>query len=295
MRTAREGVLAAGDFRGRGRMGQHGRLRLSFRWQGERTILKERFASAPFGAVRANYPDGSGVPEVQITNPSGGVLGGDRLALEVDVASGASATVLTQAANKAYRGAEASQSAVLRVEDGAYLEYLPHHLIPYPCSDYRQETKFFLARDATLLAWDAFAAGRLARGERFAFTRLRGRTEIRREDTPEAVDGFDLSGGGEPFGGFSYVAAAYILAPRNLGPLADDLHHYLADDGGLRDVLASASAPAPDLCVVRVLAHDAPALYHALNLAREIARGDLGLPAPARAVSWAPVESSLWR
>jgi urease accessory protein len=61
--------------------------------------------------MRANYPDGSGVPEVQITNPSGGILGGDRLETEVIVEPSAAATVLTQAANKAYRGTEAAQSA----------------------------------------------------------------------------------------------------------------------------------------------------------------------------------------
>jgi len=104
------------------------------------------------------------MPEVQITNPSGGILGGDRLEMDVSVASGALATVLTQAVNKAYRGAESSQHAVFRVEDGAFLEYLPHHLIPYPNSDYRQTTLFHLAPDA-LIAWDAFSAGRVARRE----------------------------------------------------------------------------------------------------------------------------------
>ncbi|MEJ7631132.1 MAG: hypothetical protein WKF28_01400 [Rubrobacteraceae bacterium] len=50
-------------------------------------------------------------------------------------------------------------------------------------------------------------------------------------------------------------------------------------------VLASASAPAPGLCVVRVLATGAPALYRALNLVRDAARSNLDLPAPARMVS----------
>lgn len=147
-----------------GRMGQRGGLRLSFGRRGGRTVLGERFASAPFGAVRANYQDGSGTAEVQITNPAGGVLGGDRFKLHVAVDSGASAIVVTQAANKAYLGAEPSQRAVFRVESRAFLEYLPHHLIPYSGSDYRQATTFHLASDAVLITWDAFVAGRVARG-----------------------------------------------------------------------------------------------------------------------------------
>ncbi|MEJ7633043.1 MAG: urease accessory protein UreD, partial [Rubrobacteraceae bacterium] len=186
------GASGVGGPRGRGRTGQRGWLRLSFEKRSGRTVLVEKFASAPFGAVRANYPDGSGMAEVQITNPSGGILGGDHLEMEVAVAPGASATVITQAANKAYRGAGSSQRAVFRVEGGPFLEYLPHHLIPYPNSDYRQTARFHLVPDAALIAWDAFAAGRVARGEMFAFTRLRSQTEIHRDGIPEAIDGLDL-------------------------------------------------------------------------------------------------------
>lgn len=112
------------------RSGQDGRLRLSFGRRGGGTALVDRYASAPFGAVRANHPDMSGMPEVQVTNPSGGIFGGDRLEVEIDLAPGSSTTVLTQAANKAYRGEDALQRTTIRVGEGALLEYLPHHLIP---------------------------------------------------------------------------------------------------------------------------------------------------------------------
>ena len=261
--------------------GQGGMLRLSFGRRGEGTVLAQRHTSAPFGAVRANYPDGSGMPEVQITNPSGGILGGDFLEVNVDVSPGSSATVLTQAANKAYRGEEASQTAVFRVGGGAFLEYLPHHLIPYAGSNYRQETTFHLAGDAALFAWDAFSAGRVARGERFAFDRLRSRTNVFREGVPEVIDGLDLAGGDEPFGGYSYTAAAYVLAARDLGPLAKSLHDFLA---GFSGTIASASATAPGLCAVRVLTDKAPKLYGALNGVRTLARQSFEMPAPARRV-----------
>lgn len=261
--------------------GQHGSLRLSFEPREGRTILAGRYSRSPFGAVRANYPDGSGIPEVQITNPSGGVLGGDRLDLEIFLASGSSATVLTQAANKAYRGEASEQRAVFNVGEGAFLEYLPHHLIPYPGSNYRQETTIHLAPDATLIAWDSFAAGRIARGERFAFENIYGRTKIFRDGLPEVVDGLDLTGGAERFGGFSYSAAAYIVAPKELGPLAERLHDLLA---GIPGALASASAPSFGLCAVRALTADAHALYRVLNRSRDLARGFLDLPVSAREI-----------
>lgn len=66
--------------------------------------------------------------------------------MEVELASRSRATVLTQAANKAYRGRVAVQETNIRVKDGASLEYLPHHLIPYPRSTYRQRTTFHLGQ-----------------------------------------------------------------------------------------------------------------------------------------------------
>lgn len=74
---------------------------------------------------------------MQITNPSGGILGGDHLDLEVSLAPGSSATVLTQAANKVYRGTDSGQTALFRIGERATLEYLPHHLIPYADSSHR--------------------------------------------------------------------------------------------------------------------------------------------------------------
>ena len=259
------------------RTGQRGSLRLSFERRDGRTVLAGRYTSSPFGAVRANYPDGSGIAEVQITNPSGGILGGDRLELDVSLSGGV--TVLTQAANKAYRGETAGQRALFRVGDGAFLEYLPHHLIPYSGSDYRQETTFQLAADSTLITWDAYAAGRVARAERFAFTGLHSRTRISRDVIPEVVDGFELTGGTEWFGGYSYIATAHILAPQNLEPLAEELHDLLA---GVPGSLASSSALSSGVCAIRALTEDAPTLYRLLNHSRDSARRFLGLPLPAR-------------
>jgi urease accessory protein len=202
--------------------------------------------------------------------------------MDIALAPGSAATILTQAANKVYKGAQARQNATFRVGEGSFLEYLPHHLIPFARSSYRQETEIHLATDATLIAWDAVSAGRVARGERFAFDGLSARMRIFRENLPEVVDGFDLYAGGEPFGGYSYVGAAYVLASRNLEPLAEKLDGALS---GAPRVLASASAPAQRLCAVRVLARDATALYRALNTFRTVARAYLDLPPAAREIS----------
>src|SRR3712207_3004740 len=103
------------------RTGQRGPLWLSFEPKEDSTVLAGRYTSSPFGTVRANYPDGSGIPEIQIINPSGGILGGDSLELEISLAPGSPATILTQAANKAYRGASSEHRALSHVGEGAFI------------------------------------------------------------------------------------------------------------------------------------------------------------------------------
>ena len=139
-----------------------------------------------------------------------------------------------------------------------------------------------LAVDATLVVWDAVSAGRAARGERFAFDGLSARMYIFKENLPEVVDGFELCAGSEPFGGYSYVGAVYVLAPWDMEPLAEKLHGALS---GTPRVLASASAPAPRLCAVWILAREATALYRALNAFRTVVRAYLDLPPATRVIS----------
>jgi urease accessory protein len=237
-------------------------------------VIAERRFQAPLGSVRASYRDASGTAVVVTTHPAGGVLGGDRLDVGVELAEDARATILDQGATQAYRGFPACRHTVLRVADGAVLEHLPHHVIPFAGSSLALETRFELGGSGTLLAWDALAAGRVARGERFAFERLESRTALARNGLPVVSDGIQLEGGGEPFGGFSYLGAVYVAAPLDLSPLSDEIHGALT---GGRSVLASASAPVKGACVVRVLCHGAPELYEALGRARALARRELGL------------------
>jgi urease accessory protein len=249
---------------------------------GGRTALVRRFASQPWGAVQVARPDASGVPEVVLTNPGGGTLGGDRLELTVEVGPGARATVCTQGATKVYRGAQAVQRTRLGVGEGGVLEHVPHHVIPFAASRWRQETVVDLAPGARLLAWEAFSAGRLARGERFAFAGLASRTLLLRGGAPVAVDGCELGGGGEPFGGWAYLATVFIVTPEGLGGLADELHALLAARGPA--VLGSASTPQTGVLCTRLLTATAPALTGALNALRACARPVLGLDPAGREI-----------
>ena len=133
---------------------------------------------------------------VHLHNVSGGVLAGDRLSLDIEVAPGAAAQITTTGATRLYRhrpGApDSEQHTRLTVAPGALLEYLPDPVIPYAASRHLQRTEIHLDRDAALFWWEVLAPGRLAAGERFAFERLQVQTAIYAADLPILREDFLL-------------------------------------------------------------------------------------------------------
>jgi urease accessory protein len=110
------------------------------------------------------------------------LLGGDRLALVVDVGAGACVQITTTGATRVYRardGAPATaQSNEIAVGENALLEYLPDTLIPFAGARFSQRTRIRLAAGAGLFWWEILAPGRQARGEIFEYESLELRTDL---------------------------------------------------------------------------------------------------------------------
>jgi urease accessory protein len=111
----------------------------------------------------------------------GGLLAGDQIDLHVEVAAGASLMIGTQASTKIYRsphGVAAEQSLHATIADGASLLVLPDAVTPFATACYQQQQRFDVAPTGTLVLLDWLTSGRLARGERWAFSRYRSRNDI---------------------------------------------------------------------------------------------------------------------
>jgi urease accessory protein len=80
--------------------------------------------------------------------------------------------------------AVATADIVLRLDAGAFLEYVPDPLIPYAAACYRQESVWEVDESATLIVGEVIAAGREARGERAAYRRIETEVEALRPDGP---------------------------------------------------------------------------------------------------------------
>lgn len=264
----------------------------------------------PAGTVRISQVDADGVGELQITNPSGGLLAGDRMDTVIAVGPNARLSVVTQGANRvcgAATGAPIRTTVLdtrLTVADGAVLEWVPHHLVPYARARVHQRTAVALAPTAGLIAWEALSTGRSARGERAAWDRVDSRLRVTDGQRPLVADGAVLDSGGEPFDGADLTATLVVRLPPRVdgrgadraagsgprpgggslgraGNLADALH---GRAGSVPGVLASASALDERLVVARVLARDTAALYALLAVWRPASRQAVRLPPASRAV-----------
>lgn len=143
-------------------------LHLGFERKKTKTLLAHRSHRGPLTVQRPFYPEG-GLCHVYILHPPGGVVAGDKLFIDVEVASDAEALVTTPAAGKFYRsdGKQASQTVALNIKQGAVMEWLPQETIIYQGGRVASTVKITLENDARFIAWEILALGRPASGEGF--------------------------------------------------------------------------------------------------------------------------------
>src|ERR1700739_1270423 len=129
------------------RVGRDGFLRLRFARSGARTILAQSRFSLPLQAL-APLALEDGAAYLMLLNPTGGVLGGDHLITEVVLEAGTHVCLTTPSATRIYRTSEqpAILETVIRVGEGATLEYLPDHVIPHDGSALCQSLRIEIAR-----------------------------------------------------------------------------------------------------------------------------------------------------
>lgn len=124
----------------------------------------------------------------------GGLVDGDAIHLDVEVARDAAGLLGTQASTKVYRcpTSTCTQRTNARVEDGALLAIVPDPIACFAEARYEQTTTIALAPSASIVLVDAFTAGRAARGERWDFHRYAARTSVTRSSAPLLVDSIVL-------------------------------------------------------------------------------------------------------
>jgi urease accessory protein len=151
----------------------HGRLQLSYRRDGARTLAHDAH-DGPLRVLKALYPEGDGICHHVLVHPPGGIAGGDHLDIAVDVGADAHALITSAGAARFYRSDDkpAAQVARLHVQQDARLEWLPLETIAFPGCRASNQVQFELAPGAQCLGWDLLALGLPAADQAFTTGRI---------------------------------------------------------------------------------------------------------------------------
>jgi urease accessory protein len=165
-------------------------LQLVYRADRGKTQAIRHQGIAPLKVQRSFYPEGDEICHNVILHTAGGIVGGDRLQVDVSLQPSARAVITTAAAGKIYgsNGSLATQSIVHNIAADASLEWLPQETIIFDGAIFRQSLRVNLAATANWLGWEINRFGRTARGEKFVSGEWRSATEVYREGKPIWID-----------------------------------------------------------------------------------------------------------
>ena len=255
-------------------MGWHGALALRYSRHDERTLVRDRH-DGPLRVLKSLHPEGAEVCHSVLVHPPGGIVGGDRLAIEIDVEAGAHALVTTPGATRFYRsaGETAMQTLAVRAAAGSRFEWLPLETIAFSGCIAENRSRFELAPGAEMIGWDVTALGLPASGQPFAQGRFTQSVEMpgrwiergtMRGDDARLLES-PLGWAGRTVLATLWFAAGAALAEERSAALLDAARR--AMHGQALNAAAGASAPQAQVVVVRALA---PRVEPAMDLLTSI-------------------------
>ncbi len=234
-------------------------LQATFALQGGRTIMTDRYYSAPLRFSRSfrSPSDRDGLC-IYTSDVSPGVLNGDHYHSNWHLGQDTHVMLSSTSATRLHPTPSLPSSIHhhFRLEQGAVLEYFPECVIPFKGSSSSLHAIFELEGNCILAYADIWSAGRIHRGEAFQFNRYRSLTEIWQGQQLAVWDRFGL----EPTVNdprqsaallhYTHTAALWMIAP-NLGVTQLELiRSALPPDGRM---LAGASLLAAGGIGVRIL------------------------------------------
>lgn len=240
-------------------------LNLGFSRRDGRSLLTHRSHRGPLVVQKSLHPEGEAICHAIILHPPGGVAGGDRLKIDVNVGEGAHALLTTPGAGKWYKanGAEAAQHIELSAQENAVLEWLPQENIVYDAAQLTWDARVELAESARYAGWEITCLGRQACGEKFHVGNLRQSLQIYRSSRLIWGEHANVKGGDKllasPVGLRGCpVSATFVVAAGATSPqLLESCRTVLPADDGRAGVSAL-----PEIFVGRYLGHSAQAARH---------------------------------
>ncbi|CAM3977009.1 urease accessory protein UreD [Psychrobacter arenosus] len=296
-----------------GLSGWHSTLKLGFNALGTKTRLVKRQHCGALQVQRALYPEPNsptaahqaGICHGIILYPPAGIAAGDKLKIDIELASGSHAVLTTPGAGKWY-GKEQDKSQLpddnnevkvqhcatdanfarqdirAAVAEGACLEWLPQESIVFNHANIQARTQFELANSSRLLTWDIVVFGRQAYEEVFACGQYRNELTIRRNGKLSVYENSNHAAGSRWFTSPLAMAGQHIVGTFWAVPAIDTfasnrktkLTQTIAI---LREQIATQSLPVvcsqtEQAICIRYLGDDVQACFAAFSTLRHVLR-----------------------
>ena len=179
------------------RSGWRGELELRYERRGAATVLASRRHVGPIVVQKPFYPEDRAVCHGIVLHPPGGIVGGDRIAIEASVGPNASALLTTPGAGKWYRsaGPHAEQQLRFSIAANATLEWMPQGTIVFDGARGCSRVRIDLAADGVFIGWEVICLGRTAAGERFACGEMSTDVQISHAGAPLWIERGRITGG----------------------------------------------------------------------------------------------------
>ncbi|MGD9660477.1 MAG: urease accessory protein UreD [Porticoccaceae bacterium] len=203
-------------------------LELSLRRRHNLSRLTHARHWGPLRVQRPFYPglgtvENSGECHLYLLHPPGGMVSGDCLQIDIDLAEGAHGLLTTPSAGKIYRGnhteARQKQQVHCRVAENSFLEWLPQETIVFDGARGELSLRVDLDETSSCCLWDIVCMGRPASAECFTQGVLRQRLALYRNTEPVYVENNHFAGGSdllaEPWGlaGRPVTGSFLVTAP----------------------------------------------------------------------------------
>ncbi|VDB99753.1 unnamed protein product [Peniophora sp. CBMAI 1063] len=165
---------------------------------GDHVAFPEMMYTYPLKLLAPRLPGARGAAIVYMVSYGGGLVGGDRVRLDIDVGRGVKLLLLSQGSTKVFKtrpgtraaaflakasdpnATETRQRLIARVAPGALLLLLPDPVTCFASAAYAQLQTLQLERGASAVLCDWYTSGRAAppREERWAFARYASVNEV---------------------------------------------------------------------------------------------------------------------
>ncbi|RDX50421.1 UreD-domain-containing protein [Lentinus brumalis] len=290
----------------------HGRVVLHN--DGNANVFSEMSATYPLKLLSPQLPSPD-VSVVYMLSYGGGLVGGDRVQLDVEVYDGARLALLSQGSTKVFKArpgqrlsarsklqSVTTQRLTVRVAPESALFLLPDPVTCFRAAKYEQVQTLHLCKDSSAVLLDWITSGRRSLGEKWAFSQYFSLNEVWIEDKRVARDAMLLEERDVFSGPLTPRTLAESLAPYSCyatlimyGPLLEDTMRHLTAAYGAITVFKQ-HAPPPLLwslspicegrgCVVRVAAKETEHVKNWIGSALKQLESILGVDVYRRAFS----------